>query len=99
MKRYEGQRLGHAVRVTVNGRPLDPRLDLRNHSPTGFEWGYSGSGPTQLALAILADLLQDDEQALRRYQRFKEMVIAGLPKEGWTMTETEIREVLCRLRT
>lgn len=99
MKRYEGQRLGHAVHVTVNGRPLDPRLDLHNHSPTGFEWGYGGSGPVQLALAILADLLQDDEQVSSLYQRFKEVVIAGLPKAGWTLTETEIREALCRLRT
>ena len=25
------------------------------HSPTGFEWGFSGSGPAQLALALLLD--------------------------------------------
>lgn len=55
---YEGKRhpedeLGETS-VTVDGKPLPPRLDLRNHSPTGFEWGYSGSGPAQLALAILA---------------------------------------------
>ena len=37
---------GPIVTVEEKGqvRPLDPRLDLRNHSPTGFEWGYSGSG-------------------------------------------------------
>ena len=52
MKTYEGSRQGYAVIVTVNGRPLNPRLDLYNHSPTGFEWGYCGSGPAQLALAI-----------------------------------------------
>lgn len=27
-------------------RLLDPRLDLWNKSPTGFEWGYGGSGPS-----------------------------------------------------
>jgi len=34
---------------------LDPRpsLQLRKHSPDGFEWSYGGSGPAQLALAIL----------------------------------------------
>lgn len=37
--------------------PLNPRTDLFNHSPNGFEWGYGGSGPAQLALAILADHL------------------------------------------
>lgn len=36
---------------------LDPRLDLVNHSPTGFNWGYGGAGPAQLALALLADYL------------------------------------------
>ena len=64
MKRYEGRREGYAVIVTVDGRRLNPRLDLWNHSPTGFEWGYGGSGPAQLALAILADHLRDNETAL-----------------------------------
>jgi uncharacterized protein (DUF2249 family) len=40
-----------------NSGPLPPRNDLYNHSPNGFEWGYGGSGPAQLALAILADHL------------------------------------------
>jgi hypothetical protein len=35
-------------------RHLPLRLDLANHSPTGFAWGYGGSGPAQLALAIIA---------------------------------------------
>ena len=30
-------------------QPLNPRLDLWSHSPTGFEWGYPGSGPAQLS--------------------------------------------------
>lgn len=75
-------------------RRLAPRLDLYNHSPTGFEWGYGGSGPAQLALAILANCLGDDEEALEHYQRFKFDVIAGLPREGWTLTEYQVREAL-----
>lgn len=39
-----------------NGKPTvlhpGPSLLLANHSPTGFEWGYLGSGPSQLSLAI-----------------------------------------------
>jgi hypothetical protein len=60
MKTYRGWREGYAALVTVDGRSLNPRLDLWNHSPTGFEWGYAGSGPSQLALAMLADHLGDD---------------------------------------
>ena len=42
-----------ATAVVLNGEPLPLRLEVRNHSPTGFEWGYAGSGPSQLALAML----------------------------------------------
>jgi hypothetical protein len=98
MKTYEGRREGHAVLVTVNSRPLNPRLDLWNHSPTGFEWGYCGSGPAQLALAVLADHLADDRQVLDIYQRFKWAVVAELPKKGWTLTSREIVQSLERIR-
>ena len=81
MNCYEGYRTKGGPIVTVNGDLLDLRLDLHNHSPDGFEWGYCGSGPAQLALAILADHLGDDEQALNLCQRFKWVVIAELPKK------------------
>ncbi len=77
--------------------PLPPRLDLREHSPTGFEWGYGGSGPAQLALALLADHLRDDTRALQLYQAFKRTVIAALPYHGWSLTSQEIDQALARL--
>jgi uncharacterized protein DUF6166 len=98
MKRYEGRREGRAVTVTVDGRPLNPRLDLWNHSPTGFEWGYGGSGPAQLALAILADHLGNNRQALDFHHRFKWAVIAELPGRGWRLTSLEIDAVLHTLQ-
>ncbi len=94
MKRYEGRREGFAVIVTVDGRRLNPRRDLWNHSPSGFEWGYIGSGPAQLALALLADHCGDDEQALIFYQRFKWAVVARLPVRHWSMTSEGIELVL-----
>jgi Family of unknown function (DUF6166) len=71
--------------------PLDPRLDLRRHSPTGFEVSYSGSGPRQLALAIIADVL-GDEAGLELSQKFKEDVIATLPWEGFKITAAAVEE-------
>ena len=75
MKTYHGRRTeyGCAVDVEENGEvySLHPRHDLRNHSPTGFEWSYSGSGPAQLALALAADVLGDDDYAQEIYQRLK----------------------------
>jgi hypothetical protein len=49
----------------------DPSLKVIKHSPDGFAWGYGGSGPSQLALAILIELLSDTHTASRHYQDFK----------------------------
>ena len=98
MKLYEGKRSYGQCFVTADGRALDPRFDLRKHSPDGFEWNYGGSGPAQLALAILADHLADDRQALDLYQRFKWAVIAGLPRKGWSLTSHDIDQALHSIR-
>jgi hypothetical protein len=102
MKIYEGARSrdGAQVRVrfTSNGQPhtrtLDPRHDLRNHSPDGFEWGYGGSGPAQLALAICADALGDDARAQRVYHLFKFRAIATIHEDDWTMTQQHVLEIV-----
>lgn len=93
MSVYEGRRTKAGAIVTVEGELLDPRLDLHNHSPDGFEWGCSGSGPAQLALAILSSHLQNDAQALDIHQRFKWTVIAGLP-DTWKLTSNEIERAV-----
>lgn len=98
MKIYQGIREGYAVRVTVDGIPLNPRLDLWNHSPAGFEWGYGGSGPAQLSLALLADHLGNDDEAISLHQEFKRMVIADLPYRHWTLTTEQIQVALSALR-
>ncbi len=97
MKQYEGSRSGGLAVVTVNGHPLDPRLDLRNHSPSGFEWGYAGSGPAQLALAVLADHFGNPRQALVLYQAFKFVVVSKLPRDHWRLTSREVDAAVMRL--
>lgn len=63
-------------------RRLSPRLDLRSHSLSGFVWGYGGSGPAQLALALACDVLGSDECALQLYQGLKLAFVARLPQGG-----------------
>ena len=94
------RRTHNASGTATMARPvsLRVRLDLRNHSPTGFEWGYGGSGPAQLALALLADALGDDEQALLLYQAFKWKVIANLPEAGWQMSAAQIKQIAGELQ-
>lgn len=91
MKLYEGIRTPAGCRVTADGRPLDLRHDLRNHSPDGAEWGYGGSGPAQLALALLSDATGDEDLAQRHYQRFKREVVAGFERDRFLITQAEIR--------
>jgi hypothetical protein len=69
--------------VLVDGEPLDLAASLKvwNHSPSGFAWGYAGSGPAQLALAILLRFT-DDETASRLHQRFKFDHVARWPQAG-----------------
>jgi hypothetical protein len=63
------------------------------HSPTGFNCGYRGSGPADLALSILAHHLGEDPtmvheawrnkignefRSLKLHQRFKEDIVANI---------------------
>lgn len=78
-------------------QPLPVRLDLVNHSPDGFEWAYAGSGPAQLACALLADC-EGDAVALAFYQRFKFATVVDLEVEGWALTAAQIRQRLEAIR-
>lgn len=69
---------------------LDLRLDLESHSPSGFNWGYAGSGPAQLALALVADATGDDYLAKMVHQRFKEEIIAPIEGRSWILIAENI---------
>ncbi|HTZ37850.1 MAG TPA: DUF6166 domain-containing protein [Stellaceae bacterium] len=96
MKTYVGGRSLAGAEVTVDGRPLDPRFDLKRLSPTGFEWTYTGNGPAQLALALLADHLGDDARALQLHDRFMRAVVAELDN-SWELTSADIDAALAAL--
>ena len=78
-------------------------LDQCNHSPTGFEWGYGGSGPAQLAWVLLfmslvtvVTLKEAKAKADLYHQGYKWAVIAGLPYEGWQLSSKSILDWLQR---
>jgi hypothetical protein len=95
MKIYEGARSLDGAIATVDGRPLPPRLDLKALSKAGFEWTYEGAGPAQLALALLADHLGDDQAALALYDRFMRDVVADLDN-AWRLSSADIDAALGR---
>ncbi len=88
MKVYTGRREGERVTVTVDGQPLDPRVDIRDFQAAGFEWGYQGSGPSQLALAILAEHA-GPQAALGTYRNFVQAIIAEIDTDSWRLTSEE----------
>jgi hypothetical protein len=97
MKVYMGIRGADGIaRVEVEepdkpGRLLAPRTDLFKHCATGLDWGYSGSGPKQCALAMLADALGDDVRAVRVHGGFHFYVIAALPRHlPWHLTNAQV---------
>ncbi len=90
MKIYKATRGPDGCSVTVDGVPLNQRIDLSQQSSSGFEWGYEGSGPQQLALAILADHFGDDSRALTHHKVFMEVVISVLRTDEWTLTSDQI---------
>jgi hypothetical protein len=96
MKTYEGERTLAGALVTVEGQPLAPRFDLRTFNRTGFEWTYSGPGPQQLALALLADHLEDDTKAVALSESFMNAVVAHLDN-AWVLTSMEIDAALREL--
>lgn len=78
--------------VFIDGKEIFPKESqkLRNHSPDGFNWGYGGSGPAQLALGILLKFLSK-YAALAFYQVFKFSVVAGWPQSDFDI-EIDIEE-------
>lgn len=98
MKHYLGERTIDGISVTVDGKDLDPRFDLKSLSPEGFEWTYEGPAPAQLALALLADHLGDDQRALALHDAFMRAAVANFEND-WEMTSADIDAVLADLPT
>ena len=118
MKVYSGTRLFDRESIThgeasvvvwnaVDDGPSDrrPLTHVSYHSPDGFEWGYAGSGPADLALAILADYFEEPPEfvlaALRSmwtprskaaalHQSFKERFVATEQRDEWQLDSDDI---------
>jgi hypothetical protein len=96
MKRYVGDRTIDGVKVTVDGAPLDPAVDVMAFTKNGFEWSYEGPEPRQLALALLLDHLGDRDKAKASVEPFMAAVAANFGNE-WEMTSADIDDALATL--
>lgn len=85
------ERHGYAARTNV------PRL-VTLHSSTGFEFGYGGSGPADLALNILLLFSGDEAFAQRQHQSFKWQFVATMEREGGRIEGETIRRWIAERR-
>lgn len=97
MKIYKGKRtdpeqatLSDVIVTVEEAKKKSPLKHQVYHSPTGFNWGYGGSGPTDLARSILWDYL-GKEPSTPLYQDFKWEFVAAW-KEEWQITSAEIKK-------
>lgn len=104
MKVYRGRRLGKIKDTGSDVVVIVQEYTLANkgqptplhhhvyHSPTGFSWGYGGSGPSDLAMSILWDYL-GKEPSSEVYQNFKWEFVAKW-KDEWAINSDEIETFL-----
>ncbi len=81
-------------RAGVNDGELSPQRSqqLVYRSPDGFNWGYGGSGPTQLSLAMLL-LFVSEKDAVHLHQNFKCKYIATFQKGDFKLNSEQIDTV------
>lgn len=97
MKRYVMRRSCGPLVFVHDGANTSYLRHLVHHSPTGMEWGYGGSGPSDLARSIVGDLLGTHDPDPAIYQRVKWALVATLPLEGGTITEQQVRDVIAEI--
>lgn len=77
---------------------LDPRYDLGNLAQstlgTPFGWGSKSVGASRLAIALLADALDDERTAVALFTIFRDDVIARMPaSEPWMISDNVVRAI------
>ena len=96
MKRFRGRKtpVGCIVELDNEGyiTQLSPEKSLQivNHNPDDFQWGHWGSGPAQLAAAILYEVTEDLNRSRQYYQFFKHDHVGKWHGDTFTISETEV---------
>src|ERR1700730_1819197 len=78
-------------------KPLNPCWELRNHSPTGFEWDMEEAARRSSRSPFSQITSTNDRAALNLYQRFKWACIAQIRGASWSLSGEEIDNWLTQL--
>lgn len=74
--------------IWLNGKELDPEysLNIYSHSQEGYDWGHTGDGTAQLALAILLELTANKKISIILHHLFKTDFLSNLSKSDFEIT-------------
>lgn len=94
----------HISRNTLGNVEVNVPHSIVMHSPTGFEVGYAGSGPADLALNILAAFMPPhvgerpakgfrgatSQFAMSHHQKFKFDFLVNMSRDGGTLKHEDV---------
>lgn len=83
--------LGRAV-VIEQGEELRPLPIAESARIRGYAWGRAGTGPREVARAILLDTTGNPMLAERLCRPLTWEVVANLPGDGFRLTRREVEE-------
>ena len=96
--KYFGERNGFGCGVFVKHDlrwvPLRLQINKAKYTPADFDWGCMCRGAAQLALAILADHLNNKSRALELLEDFEFKVVARLNRNEWLLSGEEIDDAI-----
>ncbi len=88
----------HKNRVYINGKQISWKKSTQYLliSKTGFNWGYGGAGPQQLAFAILLELT-NEKIARSLCFEFTQEFVAKLPSDrNFSVSEEKVMKIIQR---
>ncbi len=99
---FRGKRDGYPRTVTVHfesGKTslLGMTTVGRKKSTDGFEWGYSGSGPTALAMALCSRAAGTENAAA--VIAVRDEIVATIPLDSWEVPLTRVLDTIARQRS
>ncbi len=94
---HTGKRFHPLAKALVELRRHDGRVEKLphhgGHSPTGLEWGYSGSGPADLAISLIVALTgRKPEPAV--WLHVRDRIVAPIQSPTWEIPAKRIRDAI-----
>lgn len=99
-KSFSGQRRHdgrpNEISVTWDDGKTEPLEHIARHSPTGMEWGYGGSGPSDLALSLCVAVSRGRLASSAIYHQVLREIVSQIQDEVWELPASRVLDVIAR---